>query len=129
MSSSSSSSFVFHRTVQAGRSGLVTKQRQHVSLIFMSSAFAIVGSTIDASPKLLGGESEERNGRAESHSGLIIFRRGGERGRTHIHIHTDIHCQPGDEVGPAVPACNPGNMELENIVANTVLLKAREGKT
>lgn len=45
------------------------------------------------------------------------------------HTQTHINCQPGDEVGPAVPACNPGNMELENIVANTVLLKAREGKT
>lgn len=93
----------------------------------MSLGFAIVDSTIDVNLKLLGGESEERNGRGESHSGLIIFSRGGERGRTHTDTH--INCQPGDEVGPAVPACNPGNMELENIVANTVLLKAREGKT
>ncbi len=51
----------------------------------------------------------------------------GGAGRTHTDTH--INCQPGDEVGPALPACNPGNMELENIVANTVLLKAREGKT
>jgi len=66
----------------------------------MSSAFAVVDSTIDASPKLLGGESEERNGRAESHSGLIIFRRGGERGRTHIHIHTHTHiANPATRLG------------------------------
>lgn len=38
-----------------------------------------------------------------------------------------LHCQPGDKVGSAVPATQE-NMELENIVANTVLLKAREGK-
>lgn len=88
--------------VQAGRSRLVTKQRQHVSLICMSLGFAIVGSTIDVSLKLLGGESKERNGRAESHSGLIIFRRGGGAGED-IHRHT--HKLPTRRRGWACVAC------------------------
>lgn len=42
---------------------------------------------------------------------------------------THSHCQPGDEAGPAPAVRNTTQeiMELENIVANTVLLKAREG--
>lgn len=35
--------------------------------------------------------------------------------------------EPGRRLGPAGPAA-PQPMELENIVANTVLLKAREGE-
>ncbi|CDQ71059.1 unnamed protein product [Oncorhynchus mykiss] len=66
-----------------------------------------------------GAESGSERPYGES-SGLKYSALGvGGWGRTY-------YCQAGDEIGPVVPATQQ-NMELENIVANTVLLKAREG--